>query len=121
MGFATSSLFHTTSERDCDTLLRMCGMLISVLAFTGEKYLRMRRDINHEVDFRKAISLDAKSARNVVNMKEEMAAFLSVVVLWFCCHCERSKNILVEIFSDMRCLVDNASVKCQTNTLARSI
>ena len=33
--------------------------------------------------------------------------FLSVVVLWFCCRCERSKIILGETFSDMCCL-DNA-------------
>ena len=55
-------------------------------------------------------------------MKEKMAGFfLSVVVLWFCCHCESSKIILVEIFSDMCCLVDNASWNWQTNTLGRYI
>ena len=32
----------------------------------------------------KVIGLEAKSPRNIVKMKEEMAAFLSVVVLWFC-------------------------------------
>ena len=70
----------------------------------------------------KVIGLEAKSPRNIVKMKEKMAGFfLSVVVLWFCCHCESSKIILVEIFSDMCCLVDNASWNCQTNTLARYI
>ena len=43
------------------------------------------------------------------------------VTVWFCCHCERSKMILVEIFSDMRCLEDNASWNCQTNTVTRSV
>ena len=42
-------------------------------------------------------------------------------MLWFCCHCERSKIILVEIFSYVCCLVDNDSWNCQTNTLAPSI
>ena len=68
-----------------------------------------------------SISLEAKSQRNVVKMKEEMAALFvsgSVVV---CCHCEWSKVILVEIFGDKCCLVDNVSTNCQTNTLARSI
>ena len=54
-------------------------------------------------------------------MKEQMAAFFvsgSIVVLLAL---ERSKIILVEIFSDMCCLEDNASWNCQTSTLARSI
>ena len=89
--------------------------------FTGEKCLRMRRDTTWSISG-KVIGLEATSARNVVNMKEEMAAiFFLVVVLWFCCYCERSKTILVEIFSDMRCLIDNAALNCHTNTLARSI
>ena len=49
-------------------------------------------------------------------MKEQMAAFFvsgSIVVLL--------AIILVEIFSDMCCLEDNASWNCQTSTLARSI
>ena len=50
-----------------------------------------------------------------------MVAFLSVGVLRFCCHCGRLNIFLVESFSDMCCLVDNASWNCQTNTLARSI
>ena len=60
---------------------------------------------------------------NVVKMKEEKAAFLSVVelTLWLCCLCEKSTIILVEIFSDMCCLEDNTSCKCQINTVARSI
>ena len=69
----------------------------------------------------KLIGLDAKSPRNIVKIKEEMAAFFvrgSVVV---CCHCEWSKIILVEIFSGKCRLVDNASTNCQTNTLARSM
>ena len=69
----------------------------------------------------KVIGLEANSPRNVVNMKEEMAAFFvsgSVVVLLPLGEIE---NYLVEIFSDMCCLVDNASLNCQTNTLARSI
>ena len=44
--------------------------------FTGEKCLRMRHDKNHVVDFRQSHWLiEAKSPRNVVKMKEEMAAF----------------------------------------------
>ena len=44
----------------------------------------MRRDINHVVDSGKVIGLEAKSPRNIVKMKEEMAGFFvsgSVVVL----------------------------------------
>ena len=43
--------------------------------FTGEKCLRMRRDKNHVVDFRQSHWLRGKIPRNVVKMKEEMAAF----------------------------------------------
>ena len=38
------------------------------------------------------------------------------VKLWFCCLYERSTIILVEMFSDMCCLENNASQNCQTET-----
>ena len=90
--------------------------------FRGEKCLRMRRDINYVVDFRQSHWLRGKiPAKHCQDERKNGRFFLSVVVLWFCCHCESSKIILVEIFSDMCCLVDNASWNCQTNTLARYI
>ena len=90
---------------------------------TGEKCLRMSSDVNHVVDFRQSHWLRGKiPAKHCQDERRNgRSFFLSVVVLLFCCHCERSKIILVEIFSDMCCLVDNASWNCQTNTLARSI
>ena len=42
------------------------------------------------------------------------------LTLWFRCLYERSTIILVEMFSDMCCLEDNASRNCPTNTVARS-
>ena len=65
------------------------------------------------------VNLLGKFPWNVVEMKEEKAAFLSVVelTLWLCCLCEKSTIILVEIFSDMCCLEDNTSCKCQTECL----
>ena len=43
--------------------------------------------------------------------REQNAAFFQSIALtlWFCCLCERSAIILVEMFSDMCCLEDNAS------------
>ena len=88
----------------------------------AKKCLRMRRDINHVVDSRQSHWLRGKiPAKHCQDERKNGRVFLSVVVLWFCCHCESSKIILVEIFSDMCCLVDNASWNCQTNTLARYI
>ena len=72
------------------------------------------------VDFRQSHWLRGKISAKHCEDERRNGSF-SVVVLWFCCHWERSKIILVEIFSDMCCLVDNASWNCQTNTLARSI
>ena len=90
--------------------------------FTGEKCLRMRPDVNHVVDFRQSLWLRGKiPAKCCQDERKNGSFFLSVVVLWFCCHCERSKIILVELFSDMCCLDDIASWNCQTNTLAGSI
>ena len=91
--------------------------------FTGEQCLRMRREINHVVDIRQSHwlrgKIPAKCCRD--ERRNGSVFFFPVVVLWFCCHCERSEIILVEIFSDICCLVTNASLNCQTNTLARSI
>ena len=90
--------------------------------FTGEKSLRMRRDINHVVDFRQSHWLRGEiPAKHCQDERKNGRFFLSVVVLWFCCHCERSKIILVEIFSDMFCLVDNASWNCQIDKHTGSI
>ena len=115
-------LFVTTAHAQELSLLRMRRSHYWHRIFTGEKCLRMRRDINHVVDFRQSHWLRGKiPAKHCQDERKNGRFFLSVVVLWFCCHCESSKIILVEIFSDMCCLVDNASWNCQTNTLARSI
>ena len=55
--------------------------------------------------------------------REQQAGFYQSVALtlWFCCLYERSTIMLVEMFSDMCCLEDNASRDCQTNTMARSV
>ena len=90
--------------------------------FTGEKSLRMRREINHVVDFRQSHWLRGEiPAKHCQDERKNGRFFLSVVVLWFCCHCERSKIILVEIFSDMFCLVVNASWNCQIDKHTGSI
>ena len=55
--------------------------------------------------------------------QEQKAALLSVgsvnvVVLLPLCEID---NYLVKMFSDMRCLQDNVSCNCQTNTVAQSV
>ena len=75
----------------------------------------MRSDKYHVVNFQQSHWLRVKIPSKCCQGQ----LFLSVVVLLFCCQCERSKIILVEIFSDMCCLEDNASCNCQTNTFNR--
>ena len=55
--------------------------------------------------------------------QEHKAAFCqsAALTLWFCCLYERSTIILVEMFSAMCCLGDNASWNCWANTVARSV
>ena len=43
---------------------------------------------------------------NVVEMKEAMAAFFGSVNVAIACHCKRSKNILVEVLTEM-CSLEN--------------
>ena len=60
--------------------------------------------------------------QNPLDMLSRTKGCQSVALtLWFCCLYERSTIILVEMFSDMCCLEDNASWNCQTNTVARSV
>ena len=89
--------------------------------FTGERYLPMHRDKYHVVDFRQSHWLRAKIPAKHFQDERRNGSFFVSGVLWFCCHCGRSNIFLVESFSDMCCLVDNASWNCQTNTLAGSI
>ena len=108
--------------RDRRSVAPQCWIHLHNSSFTGEKCLRKRHDKDHMVDFRQSHWLRGKiPAKHCQDERKNGRFFLSVVVLWFCCHCESSKIILVEIFSDMCCLVDNASWNCQTNTLARYI
>jgi len=54
------------------------------MRFNGEKSLRMRSDVITWSISGKVIGLEAKSLRNIIKMKEEMAGFFvigSVVVL----------------------------------------
>ena len=73
--------------------------------------------------FDKFIGLEPKSPWHVVEIKQEKAVFCQSVGLTvlFCGLYESSTIILVEIFSDMCCLEDNASWNCQTNIVARSV
>ena len=106
----------------------------SVVSFTHEQNItcsqtiHWRRMSTHALRQKSSGRFPAKSLaqrqiprETLSRSKKKWQLFLSVVMLWFCCHCERSIIILVEIFSDMYCLVDNAPWNFQTNTLARSI
>ena len=64
-----SSLFRIMANERSTCLSHMRDLITLSRAFTGEKCLRMRRDINDVVDFRQSHWLV-----NVVNIKEEMAA-----------------------------------------------
>ena len=74
----------------------------------------------HVIDFQQIPWLRGKIP--LICCREQKAAFFQSVALtlWFCCLCEGSTIILVEMFSDMCRLEDNASRNCQTNTVARS-
>ena len=69
----------------------------------------------------KFIGLEANSPRNVVKNKRQLFCQLVALTLLFCCLCERLTIILVEMFSNMCYIEDNASRNCQTNTVARSV
>ena len=63
----------------------------------------------HVIDFQQIHWLRGKIP--LICCREQKPAFFQSVALtlWFCCLCERSAIILVEMFSDMCCLEDNAS------------
>ena len=107
--------------RDRRSVAQHCGSVCTTLPSVAKNvYASAATKITWSISG-KVTGLEAKSPRNIVKLDERRnGSFLSVVVLWFCCHCERSIIILVEIFSDMYCLVDNASWNFQANTLARS-
>ena len=67
----------------------------------------------------KFIGVEAKSPSLVVENKRQLFCQLvarEALTLFFCCLYERSTIILVEMFSNMCCLEDNASWNCQTNS-----
>ena len=74
----------------------------------------MRRDKNHVVDFRQSHWLKGKiPAKCCQDERRNGSFFVSGSVVVFLPLYESSKIILVELLSDMCCLVDNASWNCQ--------
>ena len=63
--------------------------------FTGEKCLRMLWKMTCDRYRVMSLAKSRKWARNVVQMKEAMAAFFGIDSFAISCHCKRSKIILV--------------------------
>ena len=73
--------------------------------------LKMARDLFRAM----SLALRQKYPRNVVEMKEAMAAFFGSDSVAISCHCKRSKNILVKVLSGMFSLENVAPWKRRTN------
>ena len=74
-----------------------------------------------EIDLRQFHWLRGKIS--LTRCREQQAVFGQSVALtlWFSCLYEKSTIMLIEMFSGMCCLEDNASRNCQTDTVAQSV